>query len=154
MMVHGYKVGRYPAIIRKRYEDGTVNYETDFSSDADLIERERADRVHRSYVRNGNRPPSSAENAGSHLWERAYRDGAEDRQHDETLLTKIEKSEYNTYSQKTDDVLMADTQKKTPEEEPFFGGPFFVLTCPCGVGQATCRCSSRLHLLRPTGKNR
>lgn len=38
MMVHGYKVGRYPAIIRKRYEDGTVNYETDFSSDADLIE--------------------------------------------------------------------------------------------------------------------
>ena len=26
MMVHGYKVGRYPAIIRKRYEDGTVNY--------------------------------------------------------------------------------------------------------------------------------
>lgn len=38
MMVQGYKVGRYPAIIRKRYEDGTVNYETDFSSDADLIE--------------------------------------------------------------------------------------------------------------------
>lgn len=42
-------------------------------------------------------------------------------------MTKIEKSEYNTYSQKTDDVLMADTQKKTPEEEPFFGGPFLCL---------------------------
>lgn len=38
MMVHGYKVGRYPAIIRKRYEDGVTEYETDFSSDVDLIE--------------------------------------------------------------------------------------------------------------------
>lgn len=38
MMVHGYRVGRYSAIIRKRYEDGTVEYETDFSSDVDLIE--------------------------------------------------------------------------------------------------------------------
>lgn len=38
MIVHGYKIGRYPAIIRKRYEDGTVEYETDFSSDTDLLE--------------------------------------------------------------------------------------------------------------------
>lgn len=38
MMVYGYKVGRYPAIIRKHYEDGMVQYETDFSSGADLIE--------------------------------------------------------------------------------------------------------------------
>lgn len=38
MMVHGFEVGRYPAIIRKRYEDGMTEYETDFSSDADLIE--------------------------------------------------------------------------------------------------------------------
>lgn len=38
MLVHGYKVGRYPAIIRKHFEDGTVLYETDFESGADLIE--------------------------------------------------------------------------------------------------------------------
>ena len=38
MIVHGYKLGRYPAIIRKIYEDGMTEYETDFSSDADLIE--------------------------------------------------------------------------------------------------------------------
>ena len=38
MMVHGYKIGKYPAIIKKFYEDGSVNYETDFTSAADLIE--------------------------------------------------------------------------------------------------------------------
>ncbi len=38
MMVYGYKVGRYPAIICKYFEDGMVEYETDFSSGADLIE--------------------------------------------------------------------------------------------------------------------
>lgn len=38
MMVHGYKVGQYPAIIKKFYEDGSVSYETDFTSAADLIE--------------------------------------------------------------------------------------------------------------------
>lgn len=38
MIVHGYRIGRYPAIIRKRYEDGTVEFETDFSSDTDLLE--------------------------------------------------------------------------------------------------------------------
>lgn len=37
-MVHGYKVGKYPAIIKKFYEDGFVSYETDFISAADLIE--------------------------------------------------------------------------------------------------------------------
>lgn len=38
MMVYGYKIGSYPAVIRKRYADGTVEYETDFSSDIDLLE--------------------------------------------------------------------------------------------------------------------
>ena len=38
MMVHGYKVGKYPAIIKKFHEDGLVSYETDFTSAADLIE--------------------------------------------------------------------------------------------------------------------
>lgn len=38
MMAYGYKIGRYPAVIRKRYVDGTVEYETDFSSDIDLLE--------------------------------------------------------------------------------------------------------------------
>lgn len=38
MMVHGYKVGKYPAIIKKFHEDGWVTYETDFTSAADLME--------------------------------------------------------------------------------------------------------------------
>lgn len=38
MMVHGYKVGEYPAIIKKFHEDGLVTYETDFTDAADLIE--------------------------------------------------------------------------------------------------------------------
>lgn len=38
MTLYGYRIGRYPAIIRKRYADGAVEYETDFSSDIDLLE--------------------------------------------------------------------------------------------------------------------
>lgn len=37
MMVYGYEIGRYPAVIRKRCVDGMVEYRTDFSSDIDLL---------------------------------------------------------------------------------------------------------------------
>lgn len=38
MKVGEYQIGRYHAIIKKIYEDGTYDYETSFSSEADLME--------------------------------------------------------------------------------------------------------------------
>lgn len=42
MKVGNYKIGRYHGIIKKFYEDGSVDYETDFSSEADIRESIRA----------------------------------------------------------------------------------------------------------------
>lgn len=38
MQVGKYKIGRFHAIIKKIYEDGSVSYETNFISRADLTE--------------------------------------------------------------------------------------------------------------------
>lgn len=38
MEVGKYQIGRYHGIIKKTYEDGSVDYETSFSSRADLAE--------------------------------------------------------------------------------------------------------------------
>ncbi len=38
MKVGNYQIGRYHAIIKKRYEDGSVDYETSFSDREDLVE--------------------------------------------------------------------------------------------------------------------
>jgi len=38
MKVGNYQIGRYHAIIKKMYEDGSVDYETRFSDNADLME--------------------------------------------------------------------------------------------------------------------
>lgn len=38
MKVGTYQIGRYHAIIKKFYEDGTHDYETSFSDQADLME--------------------------------------------------------------------------------------------------------------------
>ena len=42
MKIGKYKLGRYHAIIEKKMEDGSYQYETDFSSKADLKESVRA----------------------------------------------------------------------------------------------------------------
>lgn len=36
MMIGAYKIGRYHAIIKNTYEDGTYSYETSFSSKKDI----------------------------------------------------------------------------------------------------------------------
>ena len=38
MKVGKFQIGRYHAIIRKSYADGSVDYETSFSDHADLME--------------------------------------------------------------------------------------------------------------------
>ena len=38
MKVGEFQIGRYHAIIRKNYADGSVDYETSFSDQADLME--------------------------------------------------------------------------------------------------------------------
>lgn len=38
MKVNKYKIGRYHAIIKKIYEDGSISYETQFSDSVDLSE--------------------------------------------------------------------------------------------------------------------
>ena len=38
MQIGKYKIGRYHAIIKKIYEDGTVHYETSFSDEMDLFQ--------------------------------------------------------------------------------------------------------------------
>lgn len=38
MKIGEYQIGRYHAIIKKTYEDGSVDYETRFSDEADLTE--------------------------------------------------------------------------------------------------------------------
>lgn len=38
MKVGKYQIGRYHAIIKNTYEDGSVDYETSFSSNADIME--------------------------------------------------------------------------------------------------------------------
>lgn len=38
MKVGNYQIGRYHAIIKKIYEDGSIDYETSFSDSADLEE--------------------------------------------------------------------------------------------------------------------
>jgi antitoxin component YwqK of YwqJK toxin-antitoxin module len=38
MKVNKYKIGRYHAIIKKIYEDGSISYETQFSDSTDLSE--------------------------------------------------------------------------------------------------------------------
>lgn len=38
MQVGEYKIGRYHAIIKKLYEDGSIEYETRFNDEADLQE--------------------------------------------------------------------------------------------------------------------
>lgn len=38
MKVGKYKIGRFHAIIKKIYEDGSIGYETQFSDNADLME--------------------------------------------------------------------------------------------------------------------
>lgn len=42
MKVGKYQIGRYHAIIKTTYEDGSIDYETSFSSNADLMESVRA----------------------------------------------------------------------------------------------------------------
>lgn len=37
MKVGAYQIGRYHAIIKKFYEDGSILYETSFSSESDLM---------------------------------------------------------------------------------------------------------------------
>ena len=37
-MRNGHKIGRYHAIVKKMYADGSHDYETDFCSRADLLE--------------------------------------------------------------------------------------------------------------------
>lgn len=37
MKVGKYQIGRFHAIIKKIYKDGTIDYETQFSSNADLM---------------------------------------------------------------------------------------------------------------------
>lgn len=36
MIIGNYKIGKYPAIIKKTHEDGLILYETDFDSSKDL----------------------------------------------------------------------------------------------------------------------
>lgn len=38
MKVGNYQIGRYHAIIKKTYEDGSIDYETSFTDQADLME--------------------------------------------------------------------------------------------------------------------
>ncbi len=38
MKIGNYKIGKYHAIIKSFYEDGSHDYETDFTSQADLLE--------------------------------------------------------------------------------------------------------------------
>lgn len=38
MRIGKYQIGKYHAIIKKIYEDGSVDYETSFSSESDLVE--------------------------------------------------------------------------------------------------------------------
>lgn len=38
MKVGKYQIGRYPSIIKKTYEDGSVDYETSFSDSSDVAE--------------------------------------------------------------------------------------------------------------------
>jgi len=38
MKVGKYQIGRFHAIIKKIYEDGSIDYETQFSDNADLME--------------------------------------------------------------------------------------------------------------------
>ncbi len=38
MQIGNYKIGRYHAIIKKFYEDGSIDYETRFNDEADLQE--------------------------------------------------------------------------------------------------------------------
>lgn len=38
MRIGKYQIGRYHAIIKKIYEDGSVDYETSFSSESDLLQ--------------------------------------------------------------------------------------------------------------------
>lgn len=42
MKVDSYQIGRYHGILRKDYEDGTHDYETRFSDEADIYESLRA----------------------------------------------------------------------------------------------------------------
>lgn len=42
MKVGNYQIGRYPAIIKKNYEDGSFDYETSFTDQADFMESESA----------------------------------------------------------------------------------------------------------------
>lgn len=59
---------------------------------------------------------------------------------------------YNVYKE-TGMVFMPITKKQPPGEIAALQGAFFVLTRPCYVHQATCRCNSRSHLLRQTSRN-
>ena len=45
MKVGKFQIGRYHAIIKKEYEDGSVDYETRFSDQADLMESVHAIRL-------------------------------------------------------------------------------------------------------------
>ena len=38
MKVGNYQIGRYHAIIKKTYEDGSIDYETSFTDQSDLME--------------------------------------------------------------------------------------------------------------------
>lgn len=38
MKIGKYQIGRFHAIIKEIYEDGSINYETQFSSNSDLME--------------------------------------------------------------------------------------------------------------------
>ena len=60
MKVGEFQIGRYHAIIRKNYADGSVDYETSFSDQADLMERDRKSTRLNSSHKTESRMPSSA----------------------------------------------------------------------------------------------